>query len=260
MAQDILADLHQGLDQETPTRLEYTRKAFRMLPKLDNPRILDVGCGRGDPTLELARLSGGEVIGVDINQPALDELTRRIQQAGLSDRVRVLNCSMLDMDFPEESFDIIWAEGAVFIIGFEKGLKEWRRFLKPNGFLVVHEMTWLRPNPPAEIADHWRAIYPGIRSASEYIQQVPHYGYELIGHLPLPEDTWWLDYYGPLEARIRELREKYAEDSEVQRVLDNQQREVDVFKKHSRWYGSAFYVMRKQLPEINPQAENKSSG
>jgi SAM-dependent methyltransferase len=247
MAQEILAELNQGLRSGNPARLEYTRKAFRMLPKLDNPRILDVGCGRGDPTLELARLSGGEVIGVDISQPALDELARRIQQAGWSDRVRVLNRSMLDMDFPAESFDIIWAEGAVFVIGFERSIQEWRRFLKPNGFLVIHEMTWLCPDPPAEIADHWRAIYPGIRSAPEYIQQVPPYGYEVIGHLPLPEEAWWLDYYGPLETRIRELREKYAGDSEVQRVLDNRQREVDLFKKHSRWYGSAFYVMQKKV-------------
>ena len=245
MTQDIVAELHHGLGQENPIRLEYTRKAFRMLPKLDNPRILDVGCGRGEPTLELAKLSGGEVIGADIDQPALDELTRRIQQAGLSDRVCVLNCSMRAMDFPDESFEIIWAEGAVCIIGFEKGLKEWRRFLKPNGFLVVHEMTWLRPDPPQEIADHWRKIYPGIRTAPEYIQQVPHYGYELIGHFPLPEDTWWLAYYGPLQERIRDLREKHPEDHKARKVLDNQQREVDLFKKHSRWYGSAFYVMRK---------------
>ncbi len=249
MAQDILAELHQGLGQENPNRLEYSREAFRMLPKLDNPRILDVGCGRGDPTLELAKLSCGQVVGVDINQPALDELARRIQQAGLSDQVRVLNCSILDMHFPEESFDIIWAEGVVFIIGFERGLKEWRGFLKPDGFLVVHEMTWLRPDPPTEIADHWRAIYPGIRTAPEYIQQVPHFGYKLVGHFLLPEEAWWINYYGPLEERIREMRKTYAEDHEVQKVLDNRQREADLFKKHSRWYGSAFYIMQKKVEQ-----------
>jgi ubiquinone/menaquinone biosynthesis C-methylase UbiE len=43
------------------------------------------------------------------------------------------------MDFPEESFDIIWAEGSKSVIGFQQGIKKWYRFLKPRGFLVVHD-------------------------------------------------------------------------------------------------------------------------
>jgi len=39
--------------------LKYTRKAFRMLPHVDNPRILDIGCGSGFPTLELAEAEPG---------------------------------------------------------------------------------------------------------------------------------------------------------------------------------------------------------
>lgn len=153
---------------------------------------------------------------------------------------------MLEMNFPDESFDIIWSEGSIHIIGFEKGLEEWRRFIRPNGFLVVHEMAWLRPNPPQEIVDHWRRVYPGMRTVSAYIEQIPIYGYELVGHFPLPEDVWWLDYYGPLEERIRELREKHAEDQTALRMLDEEQREVDLFKRYSQWYGSAFFVMRKR--------------
>jgi len=104
--------------------LKYTRKAFRMLPKLDKHHILDVGCGSGIPTMELARLSNGQIIGLDINQPLLDRLTRKIEKAGLSDRAKTLKCSMFDMDFLDESFDIIWAEGSISVIGFERGLKE----------------------------------------------------------------------------------------------------------------------------------------
>jgi len=118
---------------------KYTRKAFQMLPELDGPRILDLGCGRGVPTMQLARLSEGQIIGLDINQTFLDELTKKIKDAGLSNRVRTLKRSMLKMDFPGESFNLIWAEGSISKIGFERGLKEWRRFLKPNGFLVVHD-------------------------------------------------------------------------------------------------------------------------
>jgi hypothetical protein len=153
---------------------------------------------------------------------------------------------MLDMDFPDENFDVIWAEGVGSFISFETCLEGWRTFIKPNGFLVIHETTWLRPDPPQEITDHLNRMFPGIRTAPEYIQSIRPYGYELIEYFPLPEDTWWFDYFGPLEARISELRRKYVGDRGTQQVLNSQQREVDLFKKYKRWYGSAFYVMQKR--------------
>ena len=92
---------------------KYTRKAFQILPKLDKPRILDIGCGLGGPTLELVRLSQVEIIGIDIHQPSLDILNRKIEQAGLSNRVKFRNYSIFNIDFTDESSDIIWSEGFV---------------------------------------------------------------------------------------------------------------------------------------------------
>lgn len=245
MTNDILSEIRRGLPTEG-MRNEYTRKAFLMLPHLDKPRIIDVGCGRGAQTLELARLSKGYVIGLDIRQSDLDELAKMVKEAGLSDRVKTVNRSMFQMDFPDESFDIIWAEGSIWLMGFEKGLREWRRFLKARGFLVVHEMAWLRPDPPQEIYDYWKGIYPGIRTVPEHLGQIPACGYDLIGHFALPEDIWWTEYYRPLQDRIRELRTKYADHSETLAVLDREQRDIELYKKYQKWYGSAFFVMKQK--------------
>ncbi|MBL7119723.1 MAG: methyltransferase domain-containing protein [Dehalococcoidia bacterium] len=226
---------------------KYTRKAFGMTGKLDKPRILDVGCGSGVPTMELARLSNAEVVGLDINQPLLDRLAGKIEKAGLSDRVKTVKCSMLDMDFPDESFDIIWAEGFTFIIGFEKALKGWRRFLKPKGFLIAHEMTWSRPDPPQEVYNYWKGLAAsGIRTVPEYLEQIPACGYDVVGHFTLPEDAWWTEYCVPLEKRIQELRLKYINDSKALEVLDKEQREIDVSREYHQWYGSAFLVMQRR--------------
>ena len=227
--------------------VKYTIKAFRMLPQMDEPRILDVGCGSGVPTLELARLSKGEIIGIDIDQHSLDRLTRRIEQAGFSDRVKAVNCSMLSMDFPEESFDIIWAEGSTFIIGFEKALKEWRRLLKHERFLVAHEMTWSRLNPPQQVYNYWKRLAAsGIRTVSEYLEQIPVCDYDVVGYFTLPEDTFWTEYYIPLEQRIQALRPKYINDSGALEVLGKEQQGIDLSKKHHQWYSSAFFVMQKR--------------
>jgi len=223
MTRETILDTYKDLLREGLSK--YTRKAFHMLPKLDKPYILDVGCGSGVPTMELVRLSNGQIIGLDINQPLLDRLTRKIEKAGLSDRVKILKCSMFDMDFPYESFDIIWAEGSISVISFERGLKEWRRFLKPNGFLVVHDETG---------------------NITEKLEQISICGYELLEYFTLGEDTWWIEYYAPLEKRINEIRAKHAGDPKALVALDNDQREIDMFKKNPRRYGSVFFIMQKR--------------
>lgn len=203
---------------------KYTREAYQMLPKLDKPRILDIGCGSGVPTIELARLSNGRIIGLDIDQRLLDRLEKKVKEAGFSNRVKTLKCSMFEIDFPDESFDIIWSEGSISEIGFEKGLKEWGHFLKTNGFLVVHD---------------------DIKNTGKKLKQIPKCGYSLLGHFLLPDDTWWIEYYGPLEKRIQELRIEYVDDKESLKLLEKEQNEIDMFKNNPKIYGSVFFVMQK---------------
>jgi SAM-dependent methyltransferase len=246
MTEGIFFEIHHDLSREGPGRDRYTKQAFEMIPRVTSPRILDVGCGPGGPTMALARLTEGEVVGIDTHQPYLDRLSERVEQAGLTDRVRAVNCSMFEMNFPDESFDIIWAEGSIYIMGFERGLTAWQRFIKPKSFLVVHEMAWLRPEPPQEIRDYWKTFYPGIGMVQEKIDQIHACGYELLGHFTLPDDAWWHEYYGPLEERIKGLRRKYADDPEAMAQLEEEQKEIDIYRKYHEWYGSVFFVMQKK--------------
>ena len=223
----VEAILQRDKDKLREGFLKYTRKAFHLLPPLDRPRILDVGCGSGIPTMELAALSKGEITGLDIDQPSLDRLAAKIKAAGLSHRVRTLKCSLLDMDFPDGSFNIIWAEGSISPIGFERALKEWRRFLKPEGFLVFHDETG---------------------NIAEKLEQVSRCGYELLGHFIVSQDAWWKKYYVPLEKRINKMRKKYAGDPRALAALeeDEDRRFIETFRKNPERYSSAFFVMKKR--------------
>ncbi len=202
---------------------KYTRKAFRMLSQIDKPRILDVGCGSGVPTMELARLSTGQITGLDINKSLLDKLTRKVNKAGISDRVKTLHCSMFDMDFPDESFDIIWAEGSISAIGFKRGLQEWKRLLKPKGFMVIHDEQG---------------------NVTQKLEQISDCGYELLGHFTLSKDTWQAEYFTPLEELIRETRAKHADNPKIAEELKDAQWEVDEFRKHPERNSSVYFVMR----------------
>jgi len=220
MSRDVLSELRED-DLRTALN-KYTRKAFRMLPKLVKPRILDIGCGSGVPTIELARLSDGQIIGLDIDQSALDKLDKKIEEEGLADRVKTVKCSMFEMDFADESFDVIWAEGSISRIGFERGLREWRRLLKPKGYLVVHDE---------------------MKNIKKKLEVILECGYDLLGYFHLSEDVWWVEYYGPLEKRVQELSAKYAEDPEILRLLDRKRDEVEMVKRNPRAYCSVFFVM-----------------
>ena len=245
MAPDVMRELHWVLSRGSPERFAFTRRAFELLPELDRPRILDVGCGQGGPTLELARLSGGHVTGLDINQAALDELVARAAAEGLSARVQAVHGSMSDLAFDDASFDIVWCEGALYAIGFERALREWQRLIRPGGFLVMHDMTWLRPDPPSEILDCPQLSYPGMSTVSGYIALVAEHGYALVGHFVLPTEFWWDDFYVPMVARIDELRRKYPADGAAQAILDREQRAADLYRAYSDWYSSAFFAMQR---------------
>ncbi|MCP8311297.1 MAG: class I SAM-dependent methyltransferase [Candidatus Methylarchaceae archaeon HK01M] len=222
MSKDLLSEIDQDHFRERLNK--YTRKAFQLIPRLEKPRILDIGCGSGVPTIELAKLSNSEIIGIDINQTLLDKLNRKIEEEGFSRRVKTKRCSLFEIDFPNESFDVIWAEGSIWIIGFDKGLKEWRRLLKPNGFLVVHDE---------------------IKNISNKLNKISSCGYKVINHFSLPEDAWWTEYYKPLEIRIREIYMKCKNNSETFKILRKYQNEIDMVKRNPKEHCSAFYIMQK---------------
>jgi len=223
MTIDISDELNKDILRERFTK--YTVKAFRMLPDMDKPRILDIGCGTGSPTMELARLSDGQIIGLDIDQLALDKLNKKIEQAGLSDRVKTVKRSMFEMDFPEEHFDIIWSEGAIARMGFTRGLTEWGRFLKINGCLVIHDE---------------------INSIKTKLEQISECGYGLLGHFTVPVEVWVTEYYQPLEKRISQLRAKYSDNPDLIRVLNQEKVEIEKVKKNPESYRSVFFLMQKK--------------
>ena len=222
MSEDLLFE--KNLDCLRERFIKYTRKAFQMLPKLKKPCILDVGCGSGSPTIELAKLSDGKIIGIDIDQSKLDRLNRKIEEEGFLGRVKTVKCSLLEMDFPDESFDIIWAEGSIRIIGFEQSIKKCKQLLKPKGYLVIHG---------------------AINIISNELKKLNSWGYKLIDQISLPEDAWWTEFYEPLEIRIKELYMEYKKNYEVLKMLKKYQTEIAMVKRNPKEYCSAFYIIQK---------------
>jgi ubiquinone/menaquinone biosynthesis C-methylase UbiE len=243
---DLFRELTEGLPRQGPGSEAATLRALATVTGLPaSPRILDLGCGPGAQTIDLVRATRGEIVALDLHTSFLSELRARADSAGFGDRITTLHGSMFAMDFARDEFDLIWSEGAIYIMGFAAGLSICRRFLKPGGWMVVSELTWLVPDPPAEAREFWAGNYPAMRSLEQNRCIVTEAGYESPATFVLPAADWWENYYGPGEARLLQVRERYRDDAETMAALDEVRREYDLFRAHSDSYGYVFYIMRK---------------
>ncbi|MDD1742707.1 MAG: class I SAM-dependent methyltransferase [Methanotrichaceae archaeon] len=224
-----------------------TKRAFQKLTGLpEHPDILDIGCGSGKQTLVLAGLTAGTITAIDNHHPFIEILKKRYAESQYASDVTGICGDMASLDYKDESFDLIWSEGAAYIMGFVNALKSWRRLLRPNGHLVVSELVWFGKEAPREAMDYFAKEYPDMRYYEDICPLIESAGYEMIDYFPLPHESWWMDYYRPIEEKIRELKNKYRDDTDAQAIFDLFNLEIDMHRRYSDYYGYGFYVMKKK--------------
>ncbi|MBW2498280.1 MAG: class I SAM-dependent methyltransferase [Deltaproteobacteria bacterium] len=242
---EIFMAIHTGNPREAPGSTTTTKRAFELcqgLPTL--PRVLDIGCGPGTQTLELAELCAGTFVAVDLHQPYLDRLNDEARRRGVDDRIATRRMDMRQLDFAPDSFDLIWSEGAIYNIGFRAGLEAWRPLLVQGGCMAVSEATWLTDDPPADARAFWDAGYPAMQGIDGNLRVIGETGFTSLGHFGLPASCW-LDYYAHLESRMTALESELAGDTEALAVMDAERREIELYREFGDAYGYVFYVMRK---------------
>ncbi len=242
---EVWAEIHGDIPREGPGDAESTRRAYSMVQLPPHPQILDVGCGPGMQTLELARLSDGSITALDYNKDFLTELEGRATAENVADRIKTVQGSMFSLPFRAESFDLIWSEGAIFIIGFKEGLTKWRPLLKDSGHIAVSHLSWLKEDVPEKPRKFWSEAFPQITSVEENLKILKETGYEAVCNFTLPESAWWDDYYEPFEKKLSPLREKYKGDSAALARIEKTQREIDLYRNYSDYYGYVFYIAKK---------------
>ncbi|MDO4181349.1 MAG: class I SAM-dependent methyltransferase, partial [Bacteroidales bacterium] len=233
-------------ERQGPGSPQMTVKAREFIHGLtDDSLIADLGCGTGGQTMVLARHAPGCITGLDMFPAFIDRFNSHAEALGLSERVKGIVGSMDTLPFAKESLDLIWSEGAIYNIGFERGLNYWRDFLKPGGYVAVTENSWFTDKRPMEITDFWMDCYPEIDTIPHKVAQMQDAGYMPVAVFALPENCWTDNYYRPMHA----VRERFLRDNPgnptAEELVKFSWHEESLYDKYKDFYGYVFYIGRK---------------
>lgn len=242
----LLFELHAGLERQGPGSPEMTIKALSFLDNLNKiSRVADLGCGTGGQTMLLAQNITGKITGIDFSPDFINTFNNNAKKLNLQERVNGLVGSMENLPFKKEELDLIWCEGAIANIGFEKGLNYWKDFLKTNGYIAVTFESWFTNERPAEIEKWWVDAVPEISTIGDNILTMQRSGYIPVAVFTLSENCWMDNYFIPREAAGKALLEKYAGNKTVEAFVAKMRYEAELYPKYKQYYGYVFYIGKK---------------
>jgi SAM-dependent methyltransferase len=243
---DLLIESHLGLERQGPGSTEMTLKALSFVDNLDeNSKIADIGCGTGKQTIVLAQKTKCHITGVDMVPDFIDIFNENAQKFSLNNKVHGIVADALNLPFEKEEFDLIWSEGMIDSLGFEKTLSYWSSFVKRGGYVAVTSPSWLSNEHPDEIAGFWLAAGSGLYSIDDNIKSMQKSGYSFAAAFTLPEECWMQNYFIPRLESESTLSKKYLGNKVVDEYIRSMKYEVELYEKHKKHYGYVFYIGKK---------------
>ena len=162
--------------------------------------------------------------------------------AGVADRVQSLLGDMTNMRIAEESIDLIWAEGSIYVMGIERALGMWRPWLRPAGCVAFSDFVWWTDSPSGEPSRFWAIEYPDMATETAIRCRAETLGYRVLSSFRVPIEGHDA-YYVPLEARVAELAGH--DSAEVAKALENIQKEIEIARRYSDEACYTFFILQR---------------
>ena len=243
---NLICEYYSSVERQGPGSPEITIKALSFIDNLsEESRIVDIGCGTGGQTMVMAQNTSGHITGIDLFPAFIDLFNYNAKKLNLQDKVDGIVGSMDNLPFKNEELDLIWSEGAIYNIGFERGLLEWRKFIKTGGYIAVSEVSWFTDERPTEIDEFWMDAYPEIDTIPNKVEQMQKAGYIPVATFILPEECWTEHFFAPQVSAQEVFLKKYAGNKTAEEFIANQQHETQLYYKYKEYYGYVFYIGKK---------------
>ena len=242
----LICEYFSNLKRQGPGSPEMTIKALSFIDNLSQKsKIADIGCGTGGQTMVMAQNILGNITGVDIFPDFINIFNEDAKKLNLQNRVNGIVGSMDNLPFQDEEFDLIWSEGAIYQIGFERGLNEWKKYIKKDGYIAVTEASWFTEERPVEIQNYWNIHYPAISTISNNVSTMQKAGYIPVSTFILPENCWIDNYFIPQHPVCEKFLKKYNGNKTVEEFIEGNRHEEKMYHDYKKYYGYVFYIGRK---------------
>ncbi|MBN1597857.1 MAG: class I SAM-dependent methyltransferase [Bacteroidales bacterium] len=238
-------EVFENIPRQGPGTVDATLKALNSIKSRlpGQTAILDIGCGKGVQSIILAQNTEGSITVLDNHQFFLDCVRDKAEKGGFGDRFKYVNADMSNLAFNTEEFDILWAEGSIFVIGIKAGLKQWKKHIRQNGFLVLSDLLWLSDNRPAELTEYFENECMYVLTVDEALEEARKNGYSVIDHFTLPLEGWTTEFIDHETRVIADLRNKYKNIPEAISTFDAIQYESAIVKKYLGYFGYEFLIL-----------------
>ncbi|KAH8648457.1 S-adenosyl-L-methionine-dependent methyltransferase [Xylariales sp. PMI_506] len=180
-------------------------------------KVLDVGCGVGGPAREIAKFTGCHVTGLNNNDYQIQRATHYAKKEGLSNQLAFVKGDFMQMDFPDNSFDAVYAiEATVHAPELSGVYSEIFRVLKPGGIFGVYE--WLMTDDYDNDNIQHREIRLGIEQGdgisnmvrvSDGLKAMEIAGFKMLHHEDLADRPDPFPWYWPLSGNWRYIQSIY---------------------------------------------------
>lgn len=228
----------------SPAGKEFSLAAARIAGIHPGARVLDMGCGYGEAACTIAQEFRCRITAVDQNAENIALARDSAEQRGVSHLIEFVEQDLSTMDFTEEPFDLVLAEGGVLsFLSRKKGLQMAHSWVGPRGWCAFSDLIFLVDQVPVEIRDIYeddRYHYESERSYRELAQTT---GLD-IHLMSLVPPSGWDNYYAHMAKRLEDQKGFFSDP----RVKLAFHREIDVFYRLDalRYVGYLFCITRKK--------------
>jgi len=196
--------------------------------------VLDLGSGKGFPSLLWASTFGVQVEGFDINKKFVRHANSRAKMLNLSHRVKYYSGDIKGLRF-DRKYDVIASLGlgiAQIYGSIGDALRVFKTMLHKDGVLVFAEPVWLVKPVSSEALKALGEAEDSFLTNSEMGQLLGQTGFQVLGHFVSSKEDWEL-YVRPIYIAMREIIESgSALADEARRVMNGFRAEYEAVGQH----------------------------
>ncbi|MDP3948019.1 MAG: class I SAM-dependent methyltransferase [bacterium] len=180
-------------------RMKSYRALYQELAsRVPGKRVLDYGCGHGMHAEAIAKMGAKEVVGIDLSEESLAIARERVRHASIESKVSFRAMDAERLEFPENSFDVVFDGGTFSSIDIAKAYEQIARVLRSGGYLIGIETLGHHPlanlkrwlNKKRGVRTAWAAAHimkmEDLKTARDYFEPKKILFFHLLGLLALP--------------------------------------------------------------------------